>query len=241
MLLSIIVPSYNEPTLFKVIDKIYSITFEKKINIEVVVVDDGSCEDMNDFFELYATKYAGLRFIKHPVNMGKGAAVKTGITNTTGDIIIIQDADMEYDPGDIKKVIQPIVERETLVCYGSRHKGKELRKRYFLLFKKHARHSLIPYLGGRLITALCDMLFFATLTDVLTGYKAFEAGFLKQINLKSNGFEMEGELTAKVLKKTKITEVPINFYPRTLQEGKKIRLKDGFRLLSTIIKFRFIS
>jgi len=241
MLLSIIVPFYNEPTLLQVIDKIYKVKFQDQIRFEIISVDDGSTDESTKQAEKDLLKFENITLIKHTENKGKGAAIKTALLQCKGDIIIIQDADLEYHPSDIPKVIQPIIDGKTLVCYGSRHLGSENRKIFFLWFKKHAHHTLFPYLGGRLITIVCDLLFFVPLTDVLTCYKAFDRSLLNQISLKNNGFEMEGELTAKILKKTRIKEIPVSFLPRTKAEGKKIRWKDGISLLFNLIKYRFVS
>ena len=239
MLLSIIIPYYNEPTLIQVLDNVYNVQFQG--TFEIIIVDDGSTDGTTTLLEKNISKYKNAELIKHSVNKGKGAAIKTALKNSKGDIIIIQDADLEYNPIEIPKVIQPIIDNKTLVCYGSRHLGKEQRKRNFLWFKKHAGHTLFPYLGGRLITIACSVLFFIRLTDVLTCYKAYDANLLKSISLKNNGFEMEGELAAKTLKKTKILEIPVSFTPRTVAEGKKIKWTDGFKLLFTVIKYRFVS
>jgi len=240
MLLSIIIPYYNEPTLLQVIDNLYKINFQNQIQIEIIVIDDGSTDGTTELLEEYINKYSNLKLIKHSENKGKGAAIKTALLHCFGEIIIIQDADLEYNPSEIPKVIQPVIDGKTLVCYGSRHLGKEQIKKNLLWFKKHARHAILPYLGGRIITLACDLLFFVQLTDILTCYKAFNANLIKQILLKNNGFEMEGELTVKILKKTNIIEVPISFEPRTIAEGKKIRLKHGIKFLFTLFKYRFV-
>lgn len=241
MLLSIIVPYYNEPTLLQVIKNIYAVDYTNVGKFEVILVDDGSTDETTLLFEKSISRFSGIKLIKHFVNKGKGAAIKTGLLHCSGDIIIIQDADLEYNPYDICKVIQPILEKRTQVCYGSRHLGKEQRKRNLLWVKKHAQHAIIPHLGGKLITEFCNLLFFTNLTDVLTCYKAINASLLNQIKLNTNGFEMEAELTAKILKRTRILEVPIDFYPRTKSEGKKIRWHHGFKCIATIVKYRFLN
>lgn len=239
--LSIIIPYYNEPTLLQIIDKIYNIKFQNTIQFEVVVVDDGSTDGTTSVLEEQIHNYKDLKLIKHKLKKGKGAAIKTGLSSCRGDLIIIQDADLEYNPAEIPNVLQPIIDGKTKVCYGSRHLSKEQRKRNFLWFKKHVGHALFPYLGGRLITIVCDLLFWVHLTDVLTCYKAFQVSIIQNMQLKNNGFEMEGELTSKILRKAKIMEVPISFSPRSNSEGKKIRWQDGFKIIYAIIKYRFSS
>lgn len=241
MILSVIIPSYNEPDIVKVLKGLTNINFDENIIMEIILVDDGSTDNSIKTVELQKTDFPGLTILKHPKNLGKGAAIKTGLRVCNGDIIIIQDADLEYDINDIPKVINPIIYKETLVCYGSRHLNKKWRRTYYFKIKKHKGHSMLAFVGGRLITLLCNILFFVRLTDVLTCYKAFSAVLLKEIELKTNGFEMEIELTDKVLKKTKIKEVPIKYFPRTIEEGKKIKVFDGIKILFYLIKYRIVN
>jgi hypothetical protein len=144
-------------------------------------------------------------------------------------------------PDDIPSVIKPIIDNKTLVCYGSRHLDKGQNKKNKIWFRKHIRQTLLAFLGSKIITSLCNILFSSTLTDVPTCYKAFDTKLLKGISLNNNGFELEAEITAKVLKKTSIIEVPIHYFPRTRSEGKKICWRDGFKFLFNLIKYRFVS
>jgi len=168
--------------------------------------------------------------------LGKGAAIKTGLSYCSGSIIIIQDGDLEYDPKDIPSVISPILNNETLVCYGSRHIDKNKLKKNYKWFRTHIGQAILPMLGGRIITYTCNILFNSKLTDVLTCYKAFDISLIKTMEFISNGFNFEAEITAKVLKQTKIKEVSISYNPRTKKQGKKIKLKDGLKIIITLIK-----
>jgi glycosyltransferase involved in cell wall biosynthesis len=241
MKLTVIIPYYNEPTLISLLRKLYAVKFPENINLEVITVDDGSHDNMTSELEKNIADFPGLVLMKHTTNKGKGAAIKTGLANSTGDIVIVQDADLEYNPSEIPNVIQPIVEGRTKVCYGSRHLDKEQKKQNLLWFKKHFRHSFMAAIGGRMITWLFNLLYGAGITDAPTCYKAFSTEFLKGIVLKNNGFNMEAELTAKILKKTRILEIPVHFAPRTKREGKKIRWHDGIRSVAAIIKYRFVN
>ncbi len=236
MLLSIIIPVYNEPDLPKLLKKLYKVNFP--YDIEVIVIDDGSTDGTKEWIEQNKEIYH-YKYFLHAKNRGKGAALITGFQKATGDIIVVQDADLEYNPENIKNVIQPIVENKTKVCYGSRILGQERFITQVGWQNKNRKSYLSAYLGGRLVTIFCNLLFFSHLTDEPTCYKAFEKKLLDTITLHSTGFELEPELTAKILKKTKITEVPIEYYPRTFEEGKKINWRDGIKALWTLLKYRF--
>jgi dolichol-phosphate mannosyltransferase len=241
MKLTVIIPYYNEPTLISLLKKLYAVKFPANVDLEVITVDDGSTDNMTSVLEENITDFPGLILIKHKTNKGKGAAIKTGLAISSGDIIIIQDADLEYNPSEIPNVIRPIIDGETQVCYGSRHLDKKQKKENLLWFKKHFRHSFMAAIGGRMITWLFNILYAAGISDAPTCYKAFSTDFLKGIDLRNDGFAMEAELTAKILKRTRILEVPIHFVPRTKREGKKIRWHDGIRSIAMIIKYRFIN
>lgn len=240
MLLSIIIPYYNEPTLLEVVESVYLVDFSDICSIEVIVIDDGSTDNSKELLENQKKRFPEIILVKHSINKGKGAAIKTGLSNCRGDVIIIQDADLEYNPKDIPSIIKPIISGKTKACYGSRHLGKPQKTRNFLWFKSHVGQTILPYLGGRLITILCNLLFNSQLSDVLTCYKAFDKQLITNINLSNNGFELEAEITAKVLKMTNISEVPISYSPRLKSEGKKIKLLDGFKIIVTYIKYKFI-
>lgn len=241
MLLTIIVPCFNEPTVTVALQKVYSIELPDNVGKEVILVDDGSVDASVDEVRMRFSEFPGLKIYTHDKNLGKGYAIKTGLANCHGEIVIIQDADLEYDPTDISKVILPLLKNETLVCYGSRHLDKSKRRIYMYALRKNIGHSFIAFLGGRLITMVCNLLFFTRLSDVLTCYKAFSFSLIEHIELENDGFELEAELTAKLLKKTKIKEVSINYYPRAKNDGKKIKYIDGFKLLFAIIKYRFVN
>ncbi len=225
---SIIIPAYNEEkTIEKILKKIISVKLP--LEKEIIVVNDGSTDKTKEILENLKEKY-NIKVI-HKINEGKGSAIKEGLKLANGDIIIIQDADLEYDPNDYIKLIEPILKGESKVVYGSR-----LRK-----FRKN-KFSHISYLiGGIIVTLITNILYKVFLTDEPTGYKVFHKD-LKNIliNAKANKFDWEPEITAKILRKGyKIIEVPINYYPRKKSEGKKIRWRDGLDAILTLIKWRF--
>ena len=228
MKLSIIIPAYNEE---KTIEKIIALVQEANIGEvtkEIVVVDDGSKD--NTLSTLKGIK--GIKLISHKKNAGKGSATRTGIRHSTGDIIIIQDADLEYDPRDYNALIQPIIEGRAKVVYGSRR-----------LNKKNKKHSgVFFYIGGMIMTIATNLLYpSAKLTDEATCYKVFRSDIIKSIDLKCKRFEFCPEVTAKILKKgIKIKELPISYYPRGVDEGKKINWKDGVEGIWTLIKYRVV-
>lgn len=223
-ILSIIIPAYNEEkTLAAILDKVLEQDFGdwKK---EIIVINDCS----SDKTEEIARSYLGrIRYIKHEKNLGKGSAIKTGLLAATGEAVIVQDADLEYDPADIKSLLDKFDTGFNIV-YGSRNMHPE-------------RHGYSHYvLGSKVLDWLTNILFWTRLTDVYTCYKLFETNILRQIGIESTGFEMEMELTAKALKKGyKIKEVPIHYYPRKFSEGKKIRAWDGLKGICTLLKYRF--
>jgi glycosyltransferase involved in cell wall biosynthesis len=227
-MLSILIPVYNEErTIKKILDVV------KKVDIgdvkkEIVVVDDGSKD--NTYKELKKVK--GIKLYKHEKNQGKGAAIRTAIKYATGDIIIIQDADLEYDPKDYKKLIKPIIEGKTKVVYGSRRLGESKWKYSGISF----------YIGGVGVTLVTNILFpNGHLTDEPTCYKVFKSEVLKSIPLKCTRFEFCPEVTAKVLKRGyKIMELPIKYYPRSAKEGKKIKWNDGIEAIWALLKYRFV-
>jgi len=240
MKLSIVIPAYNEEkTIKEVIDIVKKVPLEK-IDKEIIVVNDCS----NDKTSEIVSRIKGVKLYNQPKNMGKGAAVKRGFKEATGDIILIQDADMEYDPYDYQSLINPIIEKKTKVVYGSRFLA-EIQKRENMSWLKRTRSHVnaykLAYLGGRIITKTTNILFFSHITDEPTGYKVFDAKLLKSIKLNGNKFEWEPEITAKVLKRGyKIYEVPIKYYPRTFEEGKKINWRDGIQAIWNLIKYRII-
>jgi len=227
MMLSIIIPVYNEEkTILKILDKIDRVRLPVKK--EIIIIDDFSTDKTKKI--LKDIKEKNKKIFYHKKNLGKGCAVKTGLNHAKGNIVIIQDADLEYDPGDYEKIITPIINKKARVVYGSR------------VLKNGYKYSHYLYmLGGRLVTIITNLLFFSDLTDEPTCYKAFNIDVLKKIKINGKRFEWEPEVTAKILKKgIKIHEVPINYSPRSKNEGKKIKLSDGFHAIWTLFKYRIV-
>ncbi len=199
------------------------------VDKEVIVVDDGSTDGTRERLQKAAQNDEGLVVLFHPENRGKGAALRTGFSAVTGDIVVIQDADLEYDPAEYPTLMQPIVDGRADVVYGSRFLGGPHR----VLFFWH-------YVGNRLLTLLSNALNNINLSDMETGYKAFRAEVVRSITLRSNRFGFEPEFTAKVAKRPlRIYEVPISYSGRSYAEGKKITWRDGIAALYAIVKFRF--
>jgi dolichol-phosphate mannosyltransferase len=227
--LSILIPVYNEEkTITEVIDVIKKVNIGK-VKKEIIVVDDKSTDNTLDALK----KIKNIKLVGHNKNQGKGMAVRTAIKHATGDIIIIQDADLEYDPHDYITLIKPIISGEAKVVYGSR-RLKKANKQY---------SGFSFYLGGIGLTWITNVLYpTGHLTDEPTCYKTFKAEVLKSIPLKCKRFEFCPEVTAKVIKRgIKIKEVPIAYYPRSVKEGKKINWKDGVEAVWTLLKYRFVN
>ncbi len=229
MILSIIVPVFNEKnTIEQVIKRINSIplSFEK----EIIVVDDGSSDGTLEILKRIKKEH-NFSLLEHRENRGKGAAIRTAIPLITGDMVIIQDADLELNPKDYPALTKPILEGKADVVYGSRILNKE---------EKNAKKKWSFFLGGKLLTFLANFLYGANITDESIGYKVFRAGILKNIDLEYDRFEFCPEITAKVAKKgIKIYEVPVSYNPRTKKEGKKIKARDGLKAIWVLIKYRF--
>lgn len=233
-LLSIVIPSYNEAkTITCVLEKIADVVLPYSIQKEILVIDDCSIDETREKVEEVIASHLemSINYIKLNENKGKGHAVQTGIRHATGDIIIIQDADLEYDPNDYPNLLQPILSGEFKVVYGSRvlNRQNEFSYRSF-------------YWGGRLLSLTSSLLFCQKITDEATCYKMFDAALLKSIPLTSQRFGFCPEVTAKIMKKGyRIKEVPINYYPRSKKEGKKIKWSDGLEAIYLLIKYRFVS
>lgn len=227
MLLSIIVPVYNEEaTLEEILEQVLAVDLGE-LERELVLVDDGSTDGSREILERYRDR-EGFQVIFHEKNGGKGRAVRTGLEHAKGDIIIIQDADLEYDPEDYPVVLAPILAGKADVVYGSRFKGSG---RAFL-----ATH----YYGNKLITFIANILYNTCLTDIETCYKAFRREVFDKVKLRSNTFDIEPEITAKIFKnKFRVFEVPISYSGRDFEEGKKITWRDGFIAIWALIRFRF--
>ena len=219
--LSVVIPCYNEiNTIREIIKKvIYNLQQYSFNDYEILVVDDCSNDGTSEILEQINLK-ENIKIFSHKENLGKGAAVQTGIKNITGDILIIQDADLEYDPSDYEKLLRPFFEADADVVYGSR----------FIGGGKYVRiHFFWHYLANKIITFVCNMFTNLNLTDVETGYKLFKNSCLKNVELKEKSFSFEPEITIKLAKKKfKFFEVPITYNGRSYNEGKKIGLKDAF-------------
>ena len=228
MKLSIIMPVYNEcETLHEILSQVRAVELANAEK-EIIVVDDGSTDDSRDIL-IEEAKAGDLLVFHHEQNRGKGAAVRTAIEHASGDLIVIQDADLEYDPRDYPSLIQPIIEGRVTVVYGSRFLGP----RKAMLFW----HML----GNKLLTLTTNILYNAILSDMETCYKCFRADVVKDIPLRSRRFEFEPEVTAKVLKRGhRIFEVPISYYGREYHEGKKIGWRDAPLAFWTLVKYRFM-
>ena len=227
--LSIIVPAYNEEkTISKVIRRVKDAKLGN-IKKEIIVVDDFSTDGTKKV--LLKLKNKGMKIFFHEKNQGKGTAIRTALKHATGDIMLIQDADLEYDPKEYKKLLKPIIEHNSEVVYGSRLVS--IRKNLKKMYKLH-------YFGNLFLTAITGILYGAKITDMETGYKVFKKEVIQNMNLKAKRFDFEPEITAKILKKGyKITEVPIDFMGRKFSEGKKITWKDGIKALFYLIMYRF--
>jgi glycosyltransferase involved in cell wall biosynthesis len=226
--LSIIMPVYNEQeTLREILQQVRSVELAD-VEKEILVVDDGSSDRSHDIL-VDEAKAGDICLLRHDGNRGKGAAVRTAIEHATGDLILIQDADLEYDPRDYPMLIRPILEGRVAVVYGSRFLGP----RKAMLFW----HML----GNKLLTLTTNILYNTILSDMETCYKCFRADIVKGLSLRSRRFEFEPEITAKVLKRGhRIFEVPISYYGREYHEGKKIGWRDAPLAFWTLVKYRFV-
>jgi len=224
--LSVIVPVYNERnTLVEIVRRVRAV--DLPVEREIVLVDDGSDDGTRQILPQLTD--STVRVVTHPENRGKGAAVRTGIAESTGDLVIVQDADLEYDPEDWPKLLAPMLKGRAEVVYGSRFTG-ERRNMLFL-----------HWVGNRILSLVTNVLYNTTLSDMETCYKLFDRRVLDSITLSAKRFEFEPEVTAKVLRrKIRIYEVPISYAGREPGEGKKITWRDGFVALWTLVKYRFV-
>src|SRR5215216_1926181 len=225
MKISVVIPVYNEAaTIAELISRVQSVDVSK----EVIVVDDGSTDGTRDVLARLENRYDNLRVFLQAKNRGKGAALRTGFEQATGDFVLVQDADLEYDPTDYPALLKPLVEGKADVVYGSR----------FLTTKEHRVLFFWHSVGNRLLTLISNMFTDLNLTDMETGYKAFKREVIQAIKLEQDRFGFEPEITVKIARmKLRIYEVGISYYGRTYEEGKKIGWKDGVKALWCILKY----
>lgn len=224
--LSIIIPVYNEEkTVAECIRRVKRVKILPGVKKEIIVVDDGSTDDSR--LKIENLRFKNLRIISHKRNRGKGAAIRTGFKIATGDYVVIQDADLEYDPEDYKKLLQPILDKKAQVIYGSRFLGEHKN-----LFFWHM-------VANKFLSLLTNILYDSTLSDMEVGYKVFPRKLLLSLNLRENRFGFEPEATAKILKrKIRVYEVPVSYLGREFEEGKKITWRDGIEAIFILLKYR---
>ncbi|MGD0229922.1 MAG: glycosyltransferase family 2 protein [Syntrophorhabdales bacterium] len=236
MILSIIVPAYNEgPTIGNICERIRQVRLIADLKKEVVLVNDASSDNTEEAVFRYRDAHPDLtiRYFAHPVNRGKGAAIHTGIKQASGDFVIVQDADLEYDPEEYNLLLEPVIDGFADVVYGSRFVGGNPHR---VLFFWHT-------IGNRLLTFLSNMFTNLNLTDMETCYKLFRADIIKSLDLKENRFGFEPEVTARIarIRDARIYEVGISYYGRTYRDGKKINWKDGVRAAWCIVRYNLFS
>jgi glycosyltransferase involved in cell wall biosynthesis len=223
--LSVIVPVYNErATIAEIIRRVRAV--DVPLDVDVVVVDDGSNDGTDKI--LAALADSTVRVIVHPVNQGKGAAIRSALAVARGDLVLVQDADLEYDPDDWPRLLEPVLKGKARVVYGSRFTGE--------------RKNMLPshWVGNRLLTLVTNVLYRSTLSDMETCYKVFDRQVLQGIRIRSDRFEFEPEITAKILRSgERIYEVPISYAGREPSDGKKISWRDGISALWALVRFRF--
>jgi glycosyltransferase involved in cell wall biosynthesis len=229
-LVSVVVPVYNEQaTVAQVVEQL----LELELPLEVLLVDDGSTDGSPAELARLAAAHDEVKVLTQPVNRGKGAAVRRGINESSGDILLIQDADLEYSPSDIPALIDPLLSGKADAVFGTRLRGGAHPQR---------AHLFWHYAGNRFLTLLSNVLYNTTISDMEVGYKAFRGELVRSLTLISDDFRIEPELTAKVLRLgpgIRLYEVPISYYGRSYEEGKKITWRDGFGAVQALLRFRF--
>jgi glycosyltransferase involved in cell wall biosynthesis len=237
--LSIVIPAFNEERYIEeVLVRVRNTQTETAgFRKEVIVVDDGSRDQT---FEI-ASRFGDVRVLRHETNQGKGMAVRRGVESATGDFLLIQDADLEYDPNDYFPLLDALQDRQDVAVYGSRLLGQIQRRGRLTLFPgKHPEQRFGPWLAGVLLTLWTCLLYGRYITDTWAAYKLYPLDTYRSLRLVTHGFETDHEVTAKLLRKgVTIVEVPIAYSPRSRDEGKKIRMKDGFVAFWTLLRFRF--
>ncbi|HTL84751.1 MAG TPA: glycosyltransferase family 2 protein [Acidimicrobiia bacterium] len=225
--LSVIVPVYNERnTLVEILRRMRAVELPDGVEREIIIVDDGSDDGTRDVLKQLSD--STVRVVMHDMNQGKGAAVRTGLETATGDYVLIQDADLEYDPEDWPRLMHPVLRGRARVVYGSRFTG-ERRNMLFL-----------HWIGNRFLSLVTNVLYNTTLSDMETCYKLVDKQLFDGMRLQADAFDIEPEITAKILKQgVRIYEVPISYAGREFDEGKKITWRDGFAALWTLVKYRF--
>jgi glycosyltransferase involved in cell wall biosynthesis len=231
-LVSVVVPVYNEAaTVAQVVGELLEL---EDLRLEILLVDDGSTDASPSILAQLAERHSSVKVLTQPQNRGKGAAVRRGITDSTGDILLIQDADLEYSPSDIPALIDPLLSGKADAVFGTRLRGGAHPQR---------AHLFWHYAGNRFLTLLANVLYNTTISDMEVGYKAFRGDLVRNLELVSDDFRIEPELTAKVLRlgpEMRLYEVPISYYGRSYAEGKKITWRDGFGAVTALLRFRFL-
>jgi glycosyltransferase involved in cell wall biosynthesis len=227
-LISVVVPAYDEE---RTIEEVVRRVADAGLRAEIIVVDDGSRDGTAAVLARLDGEIEGLRTLAQPVNRGKGAAVRAGIAASKGDIVVIQDADLEYDPKDLPTLLGPLLEGRADAVYGTRLRGGEPQR----------AHLFWHYAGNRFLSLLTNILYNTTISDMEVGYKAFSGELIRSLDLVSDDFRFEPEVTAKILRTPgiRLYEVPISYYGRTVAEGKKITWRDGFKAVQALLRFRF--
>jgi glycosyltransferase involved in cell wall biosynthesis len=229
-LVSVVVPVFNESaTVGQIVEELLAL----ELHLEVLLVDDGSTDASPAVLAQLAERHTEVKVLTQPQNRGKGAAVRRGITESSGDILLIQDADLEYSPSDIPALIDPLLSGKADAVFGTRLRGGAHPQR---------AHLFWHYAGNRFLTLLANVLYNTTISDMEVGYKAFRGELVRDLTLISDDFRIEPELTAKVLRLgpgIRLYEVPISYYGRSYAEGKKITWRDGFGAVGALIRFRF--